>query len=271
MSTMPPLPYMPDFKPQINQYTLHNATPEEIILKWGGLQMTVPPVDQIGPRAAKDPDGNLIPGTRIITDTYAATPDGHHPRKGDPPNWFAAAAIRNILKIDPVTGEALGSSARKGVSVLPGQPTAAMVAQAKADGKLRYDQFLVEWATDTVNAYAVARDRNTQAGYAPPPPGADYQKAIIILERSQKRMKAEMGMVEIEQVDLQDEGTDEDLEAWVLAEAMKRAKEPAEEMQIPQEDLAFQMLKNPKIRAALRKKGLRIRQVGHKGMADEET
>ena len=271
MSTMPPMPYMPDFKPQINAYTLHNATPEEIILKWGGLQMTVPPSDKVGPRAAKYQDGEEIPGTRIIADTYTAYPGGQHPRKGDPPNWFAANAIRNILKIDPETGEAMGPSARKGISVLPASPSPSMIQQAMEAGKARYDQFLVEWATEMVNSYAVARDRNTQAGYAPPPPGADYQKAIIILEKSHKKMKEELGMAPGEEPDLQDEGTDEDLEAWVLAEAMKRAEEPAKDMEVDQEELALRLLKNPKIRTALRKKGLRIRQVGHQGMADEET
>jgi hypothetical protein len=259
------MPYMPDFQPVINSYTLHNATPEEIILKWGGLQMTVPPVGKIGPRAAMDPDGNKIPGTRIISDTYTAMlGSGQVPKKGDPPNWFAAAAIKNILKIDPKSGEAIGKSAQKGVSVLPGSPTLSMITQAKADGQERYQQFLVDWATETVNAYAVARERNTQAGYAPPPPGADYQKSIIILEKSHAKMQKEMGMVPTtEDLDLQDEGTDEELETWVLAEAMKRAKEPAEEMKIDQTELAAELLKNPKIRQALRKKGLRIRNAGH--------
>jgi hypothetical protein len=77
-------------------------------------------------------------------------------------------------------------------------------------------------------------------------------------------MQKEMGMVPTtEDLDLQDEGTDEELETWVLAEAMKRAKEPAEEMKIDQTELAAELLKNPKIRQALRKKGLRIRNAGH--------
>lgn len=271
MST-PAMPYMPDFRPVINSYTLHNATPEEIVLKWGGLQMTIPPTEVVGPRAAKDPDGNPIPGTRIISDTYTAiSGSGMTPKKGDPPNWFAAAAIKNILKIDPQTGEAVGKSAQKGVSVLPGTPTLAMIAQAKAAGQERYQEFLVEWATNTVNAYQVARERNQQAGYAPPPPGQDYQKSIVILEKSHAKMQAEMGMVapKVEDIDLQDEGTDADLEAWVMGEAMKRAAEPAKEMEIDQEELAFRLLQNPKIRGALRKKGLRVRKVGH--MPDKET
>lgn len=271
MST-PAMPYMPDFKPVINSYTLHNATPEEIVLKWGGLQMTIPPTEVVGPRAALDPEGNPIPGTRIISDTYTAiSGSGMTPKKGDPPNWFAAAAIKNILKIDPHTGEAVGKSAQKGVSVLPGSPTLTMIAQARAAGQERYQEFLVGWATDMVNSYQVARERNTQAGYAPPPPGADYQKSIVILEKSHAKMQREMGMAvpKVEDIDLQDEGTDEELEAWVLAEAMKRAKEPAEDMKLDQTELAAELLKNPKIRQALRKKGLRIRKVGH--MADEAT
>jgi hypothetical protein len=259
------MPYMPDFQPVINTYTLHNATPEEIVLKWGGLQMTLPPVDKVGARPAVDPAGEPIPGTRTISDTYTAiSGSGQTPRKGDPPNWFAAAAIKNILKIDPRSGEAIGKSAQKGVSVLPGSPTLSMITQAKADGHERYQQFLVDWATDTVNAYQVARERNQQAGYAPPPPGADYQRSIIILEKSHAKMQKDMGMVsKVEDIDLQDEGTDEELEAWVLGEAMKRAKEPAEDMKLDQTELAAELLKNPKIRQALRKKGLRIRNVGH--------
>jgi hypothetical protein len=261
MSTEMPLPYLPDFKPRINSYVLHNATPEEIVLKWGGLQMTVPPVDQVGPRPALYEDGNPIPGTRTISDTYTVSATGTMPGQGDPPNWFAASAIRNILKIDPDTGEATGPSARKGISVLPASPTPQQIQQAKLDGKKRYDQFLVGWATDTVNAYAEARDRNQRAGYAPPPPGSDYQQAIIILEKSHAEMKKQMGMVEEVQEDLTEE-EETDLEAFVMAEAMKQAKRAADVAEVDPVELAGKLLENPEVRSKLKKR-YSIRKRGH--------
>lgn len=260
-----PIPYMPDFKPIIQTYVLHNATPEQIILMWGGLQMTIPPVDEVGPRSAFDENREPIPGTRVIQDTYTAAPDGSVPQKGDPPNWFAAHAIKNILQIDAITGEAIGPSARKGVSVLPAAPTATMIASAKDEGNARYQQFLVDWATDCVNGYQVARERNQQAGYAPPPPGSDYQRAVIILEHAHQEMKKTMGMAE----DLAGEVSPE-LNAKVEEEALKLATGLAEKkkMDVDPVELAAKLLENPEIRQSLRRRGLRIRKVGH--MPDPE-
>lgn len=259
--------YLPDFKPVVQTYVLHNATPEEIILRWGGLQMTVPPVDKVGHRPALDGDGTPIPGTFVIRDTYTAKPGGGVPRKGDPPNWFAATAIRNILKIDPETGEAVGPDAKKGISVLPASPTPAMIKDAMESGKERYEQFLVEWATDTVNGYQVARDRNQQAGYAPPPPGAEYQKAVLILEKSHAKMKKDLGMAEsIEQID---EELDDDFETFALAEAMAKAKRAAAAVpDVDPAELAAKLLESPDVRQKLKKK-YRIRKVGH--MPDGEV
>lgn len=259
--------YLPDFKPQVMSYTLHNATPEEIVLRWGGLQMTVPPVGTVGHRPALDANGDPIPGTFVIKDTYTSRPDGGIPRKGDPPNWFAATAIRNILKIDPETGEAVGPDAKKGISVLPASPTPAMIQEAMESGKARYESFLVEWATDIVNGYQVARDRNQQAGYAPPPPGAEYQKAVLILEKSHAKMKSDLGMVEASET--VDEELDDDFEAFALAEAMAKAKRAAEAVpDVDPAELAAKLLERPEVRQKLKKK-YRIRKVGH--MPDSEV
>ncbi|NIN66110.1 MAG: hypothetical protein GTO63_15730 [Anaerolineae bacterium] len=259
--------YLPDFKPQVMSYVLHNATPEEIILRWGGLQMTVPPVDVVGHRPALAEDGSPIPGTFVIRDTYTSKPGGGIPRKGDPPNWFAATAIRNILKIDPETGEAVGPDARKGISVLPASPTPSMIQDAMMSGKARYEDFLVSWATDIVNGYQVARDRNQQAGYAPPPPGSEYQKAVLILEKSHAKMKKDLGMVgSLEQVD---EELDDDFETFALAEAMAKAKRAAAAVpDVDPSELAAKLLENPEVRQKLKKK-YRIRKVGH--MPDDKV
>jgi hypothetical protein len=251
--------YLPDFKPQVMSYVLHNATPEEIILRWGGLQMTIPPVGTVGHRPALDESGQPIPGTFVIKDTYTSRPDGGIPKKGDPPNWFAATAIRHILKIDPESGEAVGPDARKGISVLPASPTPQMLQDAVESGRARYEQFLVTWATDIVNGYQVARERNQQAGYAAPPPGAEYQKAVLILEKSHAKMKQDLGMTD----NSVDEELDDEFETWALAEAMAKAKRASAAVpDVDPAELAAKLLENPETRKKLQKK-YRIRKVGH--------
>ncbi|MCP4900222.1 MAG: hypothetical protein GY906_24890 [bacterium] len=263
-----PIPYMPDFKPQVQSFVLHNATPEALILKWGGLQMTVPPVDEVGHRPALDEHGAKIPGTFVIKDTYTVRADGHAPTKGDPPNWFASAAIKNILKIDTETGEATGSYAKKGISVLPASPTPTMLKEVKEAGRTRYDQFLITWATECINAYQTAREVNSRAGYAPPPPGQDYQRAIFVLEKSHAKMKQDLGLVDTLSQDMDDD-LDEEFETFALAEAMAKAKRAASAVpDVDPAELAAKLLENPDVRNKLKKK-YRIRKVGH--MPDGET
>lgn len=253
--------YVPDFRPVKQAFALLNATPEEIIVRWGGLQVTIPPVDVVGHRPAKDEEGNPIAGTAVIEDGYGPDTTGRPPSKGSPPNWFAADAIKNILQIDPDSGEAIGPSARKGISVLPVGPTTYQIEEARAHGKERYQAFLVEWANETVQAYQTARERNQMAGYAPPPPGTDYQRAVLILQKAHQKLKQEMGF----ELDAVEEGVDKDalqFEAFAQAEAMALAKKAAESANVDQTELAEKLLQNPEVRNKLKRK-YSIRQRGH--------
>jgi hypothetical protein len=244
--------YIPDFVVKPRQYTLHNSSPEPVDCLWSGILFTVPPVDAVGPLPAKYEDGTPIPGTIVIRDTYCFGGDGEVPA-GGPFNWLAAEAIRNVLQIDPTTGEAIGPHARKGISFLPDNPTREQVRLTREKGEARYQEFMVEWANYTVNAYEQAREKSKQAGYLPRPPGPDYHKAMAIMnkfnERVQKGLAPEMKMI-------QEASDDDELEfiAFAKVKAMELAEKAALNKDVDKLKLAEDLLEDPTVKAQLRRK-----------------
>jgi hypothetical protein len=253
--------YVPEFSTQPNRFTLHNSTPEELTLRWAGLQYSIPPVDQVNPKhSAKDADGDFIPGTFVVTDSYAPREDGSYP-KGGSFNWFAADAIKHSLGINPDTGVAEGSYAAKGVSFLPKAPTKEQVANIARAGKERYDFFLVEWAQNEVAAQQQAMDRASRAGVPVPPPGKDYGRALTILTKYQKTVDSQVGAVTD---GLEEVAAEEDLrfKVWAMAEAVKLAGAAAEAKQVDKNVLAENLLTDPEVQKHLRRQ-YRIRRIGH--------
>lgn len=253
--------YVPEFVTQPNRFTLHNSTPEELTLRWAGLQFSIPAADQVNPKhSAKDADGDFVPGTFVVTDGYAPTADGSFP-KGGAFNWFAGDAIKHALGINPDTGVAEGSYAAKGVSFLPKLPTKEQVANIARAGKDRYDAFLVEWAQYEVAAQQQSMDRASRAGVQVPPPGKDYARALTILTKYQKAIDAQVGAVTD---GLEETAAEEDLRftVWAMAEALKLAGSAAEQKQVDKNKLAEGLLADPEVAKHLRRQ-YRIRKIGH--------
>lgn len=254
--------YMPAMGFAPNRFTLHNAAPERRTFRWGGVQFTLPAIDEIGVAPAKDADGDLIPGSLILEDGYTTDRDGLTPERGTPPNWSAFEAIRNVLGVDPTTKVATGVAAKGGISFLPNSPTKDVIAAVREDGKRRYAESRVEWAQYTVSAYesrvAAARAVGLQAA----PPDQDYAKAIQILKKRQEDLGKNVEVA----------ADDEEIAflAFAKARAMEMAEAAAVGKNIDKAALAEELIRDPKIRASLSRK-FQIRQRGYVDVPTPES
>jgi len=246
---------LPMFGYAPNEYVLHNASPEKVFLRWGGVSIILPPVDAVGPKAAKDADGDPIPGTLVLKDAIVADKDGVIPSADGPANWMAFEAIRNLLGINPVTKEAMGAAARAGLSYLPNNPSKDVVQAVRMDGTKRWEEHRLEWAQYTVSAYESKVASCKIIGVAPPPPDQDYAKALVVLKRQEAKFKAEMSEVgpDAEEVEFL---------AFAKARAMEMAETAAAGKNVDKAQLAEELLKDPKVRIHLQRK-YSIRQRGH--------
>lgn len=260
MSTQTQSQFLPDFMVKPRRYCLHNASPDMIDITWGGLKFVLPPVDAIGPKPARYPDDTPIPGTCIVQDSYCFDKEGAIPSTSDPPNWLAAEAIRNVLGIDPNTGEAVSPYARKGVSFIPENPTREQVDEVRHQGEQRYQEFMVGWADQTLTAYAEAAERARRVGVEPKPPGPAYQKALLIMGRYKDSLERTLKR----ETDLVERAADEEeleVAAYVKARAMKMAEKAAEKTNVDKVKLAEELLQDPDVRNSL-KRGYSIRKRG---------
>lgn len=262
MSTQPTpsTPYIPQFGYRPQRYSVHNASPDSVSVRWAGLCFTVPPVNSFSQSPALFDDGAPIPGTFSLSDGYTFDVNGNIPQ-GGAPNWFASEAVRNMLGIDS-NGEATSAYARRGLSILPDKPSRDQVEEIRKAGEARYHVFLVEWAQYTVMAWQDQSERSRRAGVPALPPGQDFYKASLILEKHNEIMREKMGLNTkksiVEEVDFDTI----EFETFAIAEALSIAKGIAKDKDIDSAELAEKMIENPKIRAQLQKK-YRIRKIGH--------
>lgn len=261
MSTAVAMPYQPNFAPVRQKFLLINSSPEQVVLRWGGLQLTLPPTDAVGHRPGMYDNGKHIPGSYLIQDAYTFNADGTIPPNGSPPNWLATEAIRSLLGINPNTGEAISPFAMKGISVMAEAPTEEMVEAVKSEGRIRYEQFQWDWANETVTGYEVARDKAATAGVNARPPGQDYHRAMAILT-NQKDAHPSVSQEAVDEQFLQQEA---DLRVLALELAEKAAKGK----DIDKGALADELLQDKAVRQQLKRK-YSIRARGHMNVPDSE-
>lgn len=152
-------------------YTVLNSSPEWYELTYGGNSFRVPPRTIVVEPHAKYPNDpsvpysatfrdtdEFIPGTLVIRD-LGSRKEGN---KGDEgvgvehmfqltADWFLKGVF-GVDKYDNITGEPF----KKGLSILPGEPTKEQVARADKDGRQRYTDWL------RVNAVSVIRDHENR-------------------------------------------------------------------------------------------------------------
>ena len=254
--------YVPDFQPKREQYALHNAGPDPVSVEWAGVSFTIPGCNEIHEaRPACYDTGEAIPGTLLIQDSHSVQVDGSIPNEADPWNWKAQTVIKNVLGIDPASGRAIGSFARKGVSFVPQPITHESLTAIAGDGQRRYFEFMVAWADHQVSAHAEAVDRANRAGVSSRPPGKDYHRAVSILERHKAEVDKRYGPQHDAIEDLAEE---DDLEFTMFAKArlMALAEKAAATHKVDKQKLAEEMMEDPEVLKNLRKK-YRIRQKGY--------
>ena len=259
MSTQPQ-PYIPNFGYKPQSYAVHNAGYEAVSVRFAGLAFTVPPVDAFSHNPAKFADGAPIPGTISLSDAYTFDANGNIPPQGGTPNWFAAEAVKHMLGIDS-QGTATSPYSKRGLSVLPDNPSRELVEEVRAAGELRYQAFLVDWAQYTVMAWNDQAERSRRVGVPALPPGPDFYKASVIIEKANEEMKKKLGYSN-KKAELENLDDDLDFQAYAMAEALSLSKKIAAEKQIDAAELAEKMIEDPRIRMQLQKK-YRIRKVGH--------
>lgn len=179
----------------VREFTIHNATDEQLVIMYAGETRYIPPVNVAIPpdpripdkaHSAVDADGELIPGTLVLKDMYDEKM-GHF--RDASKFWSAAEAIKHSLDIDVTTGEATGPYAQKGLSLLPPLPTKAQVAETLADGRARYKTWLVAKAQETIESYDAKSMARKAAGLGSIPPSREELKAKAILDANQARLE----------------------------------------------------------------------------------
>lgn len=175
-------------------FTIHNATDEDITITFDAEEMTIPAVDKIVyphpihphvPCSAKDADGDWIPGTLVISNKVGDRGSPFND-KGD---WLAAKAIKHCLDIDVTTGVAEGPYYKRGLTVIPSNPSKELVQQILADGLSRYESWRLVWAKETVEAYSDKASRWRSMNLQPQAPPLDYDVAKALLDRDYERRK----------------------------------------------------------------------------------
>jgi len=254
-------PQMVSFRVPRFSFTLHNARKKPLDRKFDSNLFTIPAVNETGPRADTDADGDLIPGTCVIEDIYVPVEGG-----GEEMILSSVKAVQYILGIKPGDSEdkavLTSRAAIGGLSLLPRHSTKEQWKEVAENGANR--AFLVE--VDNARIYINTFDENNAKrgtiGVGQLAPDFDYRKAITLMNEYNKLMQnsvqetlapheADAKMEELE------------LEANAKAIAMDLAERASEGKNIDKMKLFEQLVSDPKVLQAARKKGFRIRRKGH--------
>jgi len=244
---------IPDFAYKPEQYGLHNSRPEQMIVMWASCSFLVPPVDAVGPHPAHLEDGTPIPGTVLVKDGYTYDTEGNIPSAG-PHNMKAKEAIRGILGVQDGSNRATSKFAQNGLSYLPEGCTREMYQAVKLAGEARYRASLVDWASETVQAYEEARNNAKKAGVDGRPPGQDFYKAQAILKAQQAAMQEQYMGAAAAAVNepVEDDGIE--FEAYARAFAMKIAGKIADEQNVDKAKLVEELINDPAVAGKIRRK-----------------
>jgi hypothetical protein len=264
-----------DFTPQPREYGIHNANPEQVERMFAGNIFIFPPRDEVGPNPAYDAAGHPIPGTLAIRDEWGIGSESLDPSYGeDHMTLDAAAAVRHVLGlvIQRVPGQRASVSrfssraALSGLSLLPEQRqrTPDRLAVVFAEGLKRFETADLDNARATVSAYLGRTEAHTKAGIPLPPPGHEYEVAVLKLNKANEEMKKRLGSAAAIVEQMVDE-EELQFEAYAKAKAIALAQETAKEIALNEHQkmqLVENLLHDPKVRLGL-KKNWRIREKGY--------
>lgn len=184
------------FAPQ-RQFLIHNATDRPIELGYDGETFVIPAHNEIVepiPTAldkfasGQDAAGNYIPGTLLIQDKIGnrnANADllGNNAR-GD--RWDSAAAVRHSLGVTENDRKPSSAWYRKGISLLPNNPTPDVVTQTQIEGRKRFEKFRLETDRDMVNTFRERAGKHRALGLHPDAPPPEFFEAEARLQNAAK-------------------------------------------------------------------------------------
>lgn len=241
-------------KPTRNSFVLHNARKKKVTTMYVGTIVEIPPVHEVGPRAERDADGELIPGTLVIEDIYSPLPDFDD----EVCVFNAVRAVNHILGLSVDNdGQAVTASspyALSGLSLLPRRPTKEMWLQVSRDGADRAFLADVDRAYKFMDAVEETNTKRKALDMPPLPPSSiEFQRHKFVIEQyeqlTKKQVRDEMAPHEV--ADMEDE-LELDLIAREIANGMieRTVKDEA----VDKLKLLDQLLADPRLRKAAEKK-----------------
>lgn len=251
------------FKKQRRSFIIHNGNRKPKTVMYGGTMMTVPPINIVGARAARDADGDPIPGTYVMQDIFVFVPE-----LGDDVMTFdAEKAICHVLGIDRgKDGEAVsasGSYALGGMSMLMPNATKEEWQGIARAGEYRAYLADVELARMIVSAHDESNQKRRMSGGDPLPPSPEVDRAKALLVRYYEETKSQIAQSALP-ADFEQQQAEEELEISAIAEAiaLKMAEKVAEAQGVDSVDLFKRLMDDPKVRAFAQRE-FRIRRRGH--------
>lgn len=171
------------------KYVLHNASAGTIELQYEGETRWIPPYNVVVAGSAVSEEGKPIPGTLTIADIILSSGVG-----GEVFHWNAANAVKHWLGVDDSGKLATSLYAKRGLSLLPANPSKSQVAAVNKDGATRAKTFVLAAARQEVAAYDQLNFARRAQGASPLPPTEGYEQAIAVLtaysKEAEERAKA---------------------------------------------------------------------------------
>lgn len=265
-------PQLVNFRQPRRSFTLHNARKKPIDIMFGGNRMTLPASHQVDrDHSDTDLDGDLIPGSFVIEDTYLWMSD----IQDEVCILDAIKCVCHILGLqvgsDGSATVATSPYALSGISLIPRHATKEQWKQVAELGEKRSFLAEVERARVYIAAMDEANEKRRVAGYMPVR-DRDYERGVTLLNQYNELVKAHT--VEAVAPHQSDAEIDE-LELDTIARAMATdiVTRVADEKNITDEGQRMQLLRTLLDDPRLRKRAQRefvIRKKASKPVSDIE-
>jgi len=182
-------------------YTVLNSSPQEYVLTYGGNSFRVPPRTEIveqHPKFPNDPSvpysacyrdtSEYIPGSLVIRD-LGQRKEGNKGEDGVGIEFniqlTAEMFLKGVFQVDE-HDNITGMPYKKGLSILPGEPTKEQVVKADADGKARYRAWLLRNAATVIRDHENRNHSARKSELPPIPDSVEVRAAREILEKESR-------------------------------------------------------------------------------------
>lgn len=274
MSTASAIPIPPQiisgFRKQIRSFIVHNGNRKSKTVMFGGTMMTVPDCVSVCPKSAKDADGDIIPGSYVMTDIYTFVPEFGE----DILTFDAEKAVCHVLGIDRTKDgsatTASGPYALGGMSLLPLNPSKEEWQSIARSGEHRAYLASVEFARLVIQAWEETNHNRKKNGLDSITAGRAEREAQALIDRYNAEQSKVASAVPVPTSYAQELELEEiEISAIAEALAMKMAEKVADAQGVDSTELFKTLMDDPKVRAYAQKE-FRIRRRGHQAISPEK-